>query len=141
MKMPRDLLFEHHREVQPKLDALRSEVVARLRQEKPFAAPAPDLVRPVNFWVLLWRELILPSRQVWAGIAAVWVLILAVNLALRDPAPAGKTMVSAPTMMSFQEQQQLVNELLADRAQPHDADRPKTVQPGPRSMRSVMVTT
>ncbi len=141
MKTPRDLLFEHHREVQPKLDDRRSEVVAQLRQELAAAEPDTGRAQRTKFWVLLWRELILPSRRVWAGIAAAWVLILGVNFALRDPARAGKTMVSAPVMMSFQEQQQLVNELLADRSQPHDADRPKTVQPGPRTQRLVMATT
>ena len=138
MKTPRDLLFEHHRQVQPKLDAVRGKVSGRLQQ---VPAPDPGLVRGTNVWLVLWRELVLPSRRVWAGIAASWVLILGVNFALRDPAPAGKMMVSAPVMMSFQEQQQLVNELLADRAQPQDADRPKTVQPGPRSERSVVATT
>jgi hypothetical protein len=119
-------LFELTRDEQASLDLVQETFIAAVKH---------------IFWLLLWSELVLPSRRTWAGIAAAWVLILVVNFALRDPAPAGKTMVPAPAMMSFQEQQRLINELLADRAQPRDADRPKTVQLGPRSGRSVMSMT
>jgi len=68
-------------------------------------------------------------------------LILAVNFALRDPALAGKAKVSAPVMMSFQEQQKLLNELLVDRSLPDDVDRPKSFLPRPRSERIVVVMT
>ena len=44
-------------------------------------------------------------------------------------------------MMSFQEQQKLVNELLADRSLPVDTDRPKTFSPRPRSERICVVMT
>jgi hypothetical protein len=141
MKTPCDLLLEHHRDAEPKLDTLRSEVMTRLQKEEHAHRDEAGHDRRTNFWRLLWRELILPSRRIWAGIGAAWVLILGVNFALRDPAPAGQATVSSPVMMSFQEQQRLVNELLADRAQPHDADRPKPVPPGPRSSRSVMSVT
>jgi hypothetical protein len=91
--------------------------------------------------LLLWRELIFPSRRTWAGIAAAWALILVVNFSLRDPGQGGAAKVTAPEMMSFQEQQKLVNELLADRFVPVDFDRPKNFAPRPRSERIFVVMT
>ena len=141
MKTPRELILERHGNAKQKLDALRREVLGRLSREQPAASPARELVRRANFGLLLWRELILPSRRAWTGIAAAWMMILAINFALRDPAPAGKVMVPAPAMMSFQEQQRLVNQLLADRSLSHDADRPKPAEPRPRSKRFTMSMT
>jgi len=139
MKTPRDILLEHHQGAKSKLDAVRSEVVAQCREGRRAAAPKFGLT---NLPFLLWRELIVPSRRTWAGLAAAWVLILVVNFSLRDPAqPGNAAKVSAPEMMSFQEQQKLLNELLADRFVPVDTDRPKTFSPRPRSERVYVVMT
>jgi len=139
MKTPRDILLERHQAAQSKLDAIRSQVVTQCRTERRGAEPGFKLVA---FPLLLWRELISPSRRTWAGIAVAWVVILVVNFSLRDPAQPGSTIkVSAPAMMSFQEQQKLLNELLADRSVPMDTDRPKTFSPRPRSERVFVVMT
>ncbi len=139
MKTPRDILLERHQAAQSKLDAIRSQVVTQCRTERRAAEPGFKLTA---FPLLLWRELISPSRRTWAGIAVAWVVILAVNFSLRDPAQPGSTIkVSAPAMMSFQEQQKLLNELLADRSVPMDTDRPKTFSPRPRSERVFVVMT
>jgi hypothetical protein len=139
MKTPREILSEHHQGAKSKLDAVRCEVVAQCRAERPAAEPGFKLTA---FPLLLWRELIFPSRRTWAGLAAAWVLILVVNFSLRDPGqPGSAAKVSAPEMMSFQEQQKLVNELLADRSLPVDTDQPKTFSPRPRSERICVVMT
>ena len=137
MKTPRDILLERHQAAKSKLDAIRSEVVAQCREEQRAAKPGLMFLP-----LLLWRELIFPSRRTWAGIAAAWVLILVVNFSLRDPAQPGSVIkATAPAMMSFQEQQKLLNELLADRSVPMDTDRPKTFSPRPRSERVYVVMT
>ena len=139
MKTPREILLERHQAAKSKLDAIRSEVVTPCRAERRAAEPGFKLMA---FPLLLWRELIFPSRRTWAGIAAAWALILVVNFSLRDPAqPGSPTKVSATEMMSFQEQQKLLNELLADRSVPMDTDRPKTFSPRPRSERVFVMMT
>ncbi len=140
MKTPRDILLARHRAVETKLDAIRSGVVAQCRDGRRVAVPKIMVGGVAAFTILLWRELIFPSRRTWAGIAAAWALILVVNFSLRDPGQGGAAKVTAPEMMSFQEQQKLVNELLADRFVPVDFDRPKTFTPRPRSERVVVLT-
>jgi hypothetical protein len=137
MKTPREILLAQHRPVESKLDAIRSEVVAQCREGRRVVV-AKSVLTYVP--LLLWRELIFPSRRTWAGIAAAWVLILVVNFSLRDSGQGGAAKVTAPEMMSFQEQQKLVNELLADRSLPDDVDRPKTFTPRPRSERVAVLT-
>ena len=132
MKTPREILMAKHRPAEPKLDAIRGEVVAQCRETQ---RGDRSTFKLTNFPQLLWRELVMPSRRTWGTLAAAWVLILAVNFSLRDPAPAGTVIMSAPPMMSFQEQQKLLNELLADRSLPVDADHPKTSAPRPHSQR------
>src|SRR5438128_12600352 len=43
-----------------------------------------------------WRELLWPCPQAWAGLAAAWVLILALNAATRDPVQVAKTAKATP---------------------------------------------
>jgi len=134
MKTPRDILFARHQAAAPKLDDIRCEVVRQLNnKETKEQSQAPFFVA----WFFccldkIWQELFLPSRRVWSGLAAVWLLILAVNVAQHDASPAGN-MTAAPAMMSFREQQRWMNELFADRAPTADAEPPKTFAPKPRT--------
>jgi len=134
MKTPRDILLARHQAAAPKLDDIRCEVVRQLNnKETKEQSQAPFFVA----WLLgcldkIWQELFLPSRRVWSGLAAVWLLILAVNIAQHEPSPAGK-MTAAPAMMSFREQQRWMNELFADRTPPVEAEPPKTFAPKPRT--------
>ena len=85
------------------------------------------------FWLLVWRELFLPCRLVWSGLATVWVLLIAVNL-LHHEALSQTKSVSAPMVESFREQQRLLKELLADRTPiSPDADRQKLFSPKPHT--------
>lgn len=110
MKTPREILLERHQAAVPKLDAVRRESVgqaSRLSQNR-----KPEIGR-MSVIFLLWRELILPSRRIWAGLAAVWLLIFAVNLSMRDHSPSGVVASAPPQMMlTFRQQQQLLTELL-----------------------------
>lgn len=103
-------------------------------------AARPNMVRPVaqafgfGGW---WREVVWSSRGIWAGLAAVWILILAGHLSLREHPRmlAGKAPPSSrEIMMAFREQQSILAELLADHSHVSggDAERPKFV-PKPRT--------
>ena len=134
MKTPREILLERHRVAGPKLDAMRDGIILKLNHIGTEAQRGKIslLSLLLGGFNKMWCELVLPSRRVWSGLAAVWVLILVVNFAERDPAPAGKA-TAAPVMMNLAEQQRLLNELFADRTPAADADREKTFSPKPRT--------
>jgi hypothetical protein len=123
MKTPRDILLKRHQTVAPKLDAIRHEIVESTRRPSPLGWP-----------IILWRELIWPSRRIWTGLAAVWVLILAANISLREHSPAiVKSGPSSEIMMSLKDQQKILAELLNDHSVPRGADRQKIFSPKPRT--------
>jgi hypothetical protein len=143
MKTPREILSEQHQAATPKLDTIRSKVVAGLNhQDTKTQSPAIYLVS----WFLgslnkIWLELVFPSRRVWAGLATAWLLIIAVNFSLRDPAPVGGQKISSPTpLMTFQQQERLLAELTG----PDEwrvADRPKKFSPKPRTESAKLLMT
>lgn len=78
-----------------------------------------------------------PHPKAWAGLAAVWVLIFAVNLSMRDPSPrlAEKSSPPSPEMLAeLRQQQRLFAELVGSRDE-QDADRSKLYVPKPRTWR------
>ena len=133
MKTPREILLAQHRAAAPKLDAIRQSVVAASRQNAATTTPQARQSRiTITIFQTFWRELILPSRRTWSGLAAVWFLIVVVNVSQRDHSPTGKA-TSTPVMMSAREQQRLMNELFADRSLPVDAEPPKIFVPKPHT--------
>jgi len=82
-----------------------------------------------------WRDVIWSSRHVWVGLAAVWVFILIGHFSLQDhPRVLAKASppITREVLLAYQEQQHILNELLADRSGPLAAERPRFV-PKPRS--------
>jgi hypothetical protein len=80
-----------------------------------------------------WREWLWPCPQAWAGLAAAWVLILALNAATRDPVQVAKTAktASAPELLiALKEHRRLLAELIGT---PTVLEPTKTLQPRPRS--------
>lgn len=80
-----------------------------------------------------------PQRAAWTGLAGVWVVIFALNIAARDGSSGARTSrahatVSPDTLQALKQQRLLLAEL-AGRAEPRAMDRPKTSNPGPRSQR------
>lgn len=143
MKTPREILMARHRAAIPKLDAIRESVIGGLNHQ---AADPETRVRGVlAFWrsgpSLLWRELILPSRRIWTGLATVWLVLIGVNLSQRGPAigTPGQSLRAPAVMMSWQVQQRWMDELLADRSASPEADRPRIVPPRPRSEETGMM--
>ena len=107
---------------------------ARAVQEadKPIAVHQPLLK---NVWRIAWRELIWPSRLAWTGMAALWVVMLAVNGRLSDHRmiQAGARAPSAQEMLQAWEEQ---NRVLAELTQAaHVAPVAPSALPPPRSER------
>ena len=133
MKTPREILLRQHRAAEPKLDEVRRAVIAS-RPGKP-AALAPGL--PQTLIRKLWRELNWPGLPRWAGLAAVWVVILTLQLASHDRTEvvARRTPPPSPEMLMALRQQRLLLSELIERPEPPAAEPPKTAPPRPRSDR------
>jgi hypothetical protein len=106
MKTPREILFEKHAPMGRRLDAVRRNAVATMagRQE-----------RRVHLLSLLWRELIVPCRRTWVGLACAWGVVALLSLVSADySAPAMvKTAVPTPTLrLAIREQGRMLQELL-----------------------------
>jgi hypothetical protein len=133
MKTPREVLFRRHDTADAKLDALRREVVAQL-PSTPAARRAPF---PFHLALTVWRELILPARRIWAGLAAAWVLLLVANTQISDaPRAAAAAQNNAPVELwqKYQEEKQLLAEL-SGTVEAQVAPPPVPFAPRPRSER------
>lgn len=137
MRTPREFLLARHQAAGSPLDAIRRSVVAELinRNLRP-RSQAEALVT----WFLgcsgkAWLELIWTCRGIWSGLTVVWIVLLIINFSLRDDMSSvtGKTVRSSEVIMSLQTQQRWMNELLADRLAPPEADRPRKMVPQPRT--------
>jgi anti-sigma factor RsiW len=103
--------------------------------------PARKLTMAMAFreWM---KDVIWPRRTVWAGLAAVWMLILVGNLSLREhpqTVMAKSPRVSQEMVMAIKDRQSILAELLADHSLPRDADRQKFFLPKPRTERVIVL--
>ena len=134
MKTPREILWNRHRPVEPKLDRMWAKTLApALRADE---TPA-DGNAFVAFGWTLWRELIWPSRRIWAGLACAWVVILALNVAFSEPATRVASKVeprSRDEIQALIEQRRMLAQLLDLQAKPSNTR--KSGPPGPRSDRA-----
>jgi hypothetical protein len=131
MKTPREILFARHQNAAPKLDAIRREVLKSEFQNE------NQIPVYLNLPLMFWRELIFPCRRIWAGLAAVWILIFVVNFSQRDPSElmARKTPPASPEMiLTFRQQERLLAELIGP-DETRVAEPPKTFLPRPSSER------
>jgi len=79
-----------------------------------------------------------PSPVAWAGLAAIWILILAVDFSVRDKTSVLAEKFSPPTpemIAELRQQQRMLAELIGPR-DVRDADRSKPIAPRPRSERA-----
>ena len=115
MKTPRELLLEHHRPTEPKLDAIREQLLAELRQ-----ADHPQVT--ASFW----DKLIMPLRWHLAGLTAIWIMIALLNT--HQPAVKEITANVSSTeelFVAMQENRRQVLEL----TEATTVDAPKLAQP------------
>lgn len=117
MKTPRELLLGRHEATGPRLDQIRRRVVDSVRSKRPVLV------------LKLWEELILPARHAWMGLAAGWVIILALNLAARGDAGVSVNQPgppSADSVIALQRKEQLMAQLFeGDREAPPPAKAPE----------------
>jgi len=90
---------------------------------------------PVPRGASWWRELFWPCPQAWAGLAAVWLVILGAGYVTREtPTMTSRqiTLLSPQVRELLKQQEQLFAELVGP-VEKSKADRPKPLAPQPRS--------
>ena len=92
----------------------------------------------VSRWMWWWRESLWPSPQAWAGLAATWVVLVGVSIAVREPASVAATHQVPPSSpelrLVLQQQRQMLAELggMPERFAPA---KPEAPAPKPHSQR------
>lgn len=130
MKTPHEVLLERHQAILPKLDAIRQRVL-----EGELRVSAPPHRLPWRWLSVSCRELVWPCRRVWAGLAVVWLCILAAQISLGDHSQSAARRSSEPPaamMLALWRQEWLLSELIEPRP-PRMVAPPKPVLPQPRS--------
>ena len=120
------------------LAAARSGASAERRQKNLMDGGfLPKAASPGWFVNLLW-----PHPKAWAGLAAVWILIFAVDFSTRDTTQVVAEKSSPPTpevVAELRQQQRMLAELIGS-SQAREADLPKFF-PLPRSERVEILMT
>jgi hypothetical protein len=124
---------------------IEPDQIIRIRWAKAIemaAGPAPvRRLTPIMAICEWWHDVIWRCRRIWAGLAAVWVVILAVNFFLRVQSPAiVQSGPSAEMILTFKDQQKILAELLTDHSVPRDAEQQKIFSPKPRTERMEILT-
>jgi hypothetical protein len=116
----------------------REEILAAARDEQTARHPSPgtrhSLLSTINSQLstIFW-----PHPKAWAGLAAIWVLILTVNFSMRDKTPVVAEKVTPPSpemIVELKQQQRLFAELIGANDL-READRQKLFVPRPHSER------
>jgi hypothetical protein len=110
-----------------------AESAAAARHPSPVTRPSWLSTLNSQLSTILW-----PHPKAWAGLAAVWILILAVDVSARDKSPVMAEKFASPlpeTIVELKKQQRMLAELIGPRDE-HDADRSKSFVPQPRSERT-----
>lgn len=148
MKTPREVLLARHTQAEPRLDEIRRKVLAAMpttgseslntAELSPRAAGRRSGGAPA--WLRkAWLELIWPSRRAWAGMAALWLAVLAMNIQMKATSPTTPAQGSVPLqalVRGWEQQQRLLAELLPSgnsTASEPRAIRPPRPNPRPRS--------
>jgi hypothetical protein len=135
MKTPRELLMERHRSIEPRLSAIRQQVLHNL-------ADAESQVRETGMPATRsrfagWFEVLRPFRFNLAGLGFACLLIVAFRVATPEtsnPVIAKTAAPSGDMLAALQEKRRLYAELI-EQSPAHDAEPPKPIFPKPRSER------
>ncbi|HEU6447653.1 MAG TPA: hypothetical protein VFV23_04365 [Verrucomicrobiae bacterium] len=88
------------------------------------------------------HEFFWPNPKAWAGLAAVWIFIFALNVSVRDKSPAVAEKASPPSpeaLVQLKQQREMFAQLIGAN-EPRVADRQKIISPKPRSEWAEMKT-
>jgi hypothetical protein len=119
---------------------IEPDAAVQLRLAKAIAsADKSKSIRTFRPGVILrdgWLQLIWPCRRIWAGLAAVWVLLLVTNVSMRDSLQItiAKTSPTPEMISSFQQQEKILAELIGP-AETRVSRPPKPSLPRPSSER------
>ena len=89
----------------------------------------------------MWRELVWPSRRIWAGLACAWLLIIGMNVASTEPATRIASKATPPShdeMQALIEQRRMLAQLTDWPTEPANTRKPNP--PGPRSDRTTRIS-
>ncbi|HXT13642.1 MAG TPA: hypothetical protein VN873_18975 [Candidatus Angelobacter sp.] len=134
MKTPREILLEHHRSAHAKLDAVRTNALREIADGH--SAKEDTSPNHVATPWMFFRELFLPARGVWKGLAACWAVILVLHFAARDSSPTVAKTLPPPSpgmLQALRPQQELLAELLSGDTKPTNAEQPRRSHPSPRT--------
>ena len=137
MKTPREVLLSRHRSAEPQLDAIRRQILTPAGENPPRAKSVLSRV------IESCREFFRVPRIAWVGLAAAWLIIVALNVASSDApgvniAVAGPPSRPSPEMLqALREQKRLFAELVGSLSAP-EAEAPRFV-PRPRSDRQTPI--
>ncbi len=137
MKTPRELILQRHQSAEPKLKAIRGEdLAACTRATATQASRQPEPLFSLTFVAMkFWQESIRPWRRIWAGMAAIWLVLLALNLATHETPKLARHKTAPPDpelLAALREQERWMRQWIEPIAPP-PALPPKI--PGPRSER------
>jgi hypothetical protein len=138
MKTPRELLLKRHEAALPKLDALRTHA-GDLQSPSLSAAMASDggCKPPAQASQLstlnsqpasLWERLLGPNPLAWAGLAAAWLMLLAVNRS-GDAATCDTSATTRASQPSEAAVAEIVRERRREMAELLNLDEPRATLP------------
>ena len=140
MRTPREILLKRHQTVEPKLERMWNESLAPSVAAVCDRRDSKDNLLLAAGWAL-WRELVLPSRRIWAGLACAWVLIAVLNLASAESTTKVVSQVKPPSseeLRALIEQRRMLVQLIGPLSEPVYTQKRTT--PGPRSERAAQTT-
>jgi hypothetical protein len=146
MKTPRELLLERHRPTAAKLDRVRANALSTAFARETRAMPQNGhaetgvLIRTV---IKVWQELIWPCRFAWTGMAALWIVVLTINLSLSDSRATSQSARSSPTpamLQAVEERRRLLAELIQPSVAPEAPSPPHNVRPRSERREEIRMT-
>ena len=118
--------------------AWREEILTAARQAETSCHPSP-VIRPSFLSTLIQQlsSLSRPHRAAWAGLATVWVAIMALNFSARDNSTVATKQVAPPSPEAIAAWRQQRRELASftEPNQAREIEAPKPRLPQPRSNR------
>jgi hypothetical protein len=135
MRTPREILLSRHVPTNPRLDAIREQVLAAECGQAVGSDQTAGRVRIAPWHARFW-----PSPWAWAGLAAAWVLTLTLHILVSSNAnrmemARTSKIPSAAIQMALAEQRLLIG-TLTQKPSPQEPPQPRDpVRQSPRSER------